>query len=348
MVMGVSLLVGVPTLFLMSQASPSSPIAESISLKEAMGQTLLIGFEGTEMNPQLETLMRKTQPGGVILLGRNITDAEQTEKLIAGLQELSPIPLFIAVDQEGGVVSRIWWEEATPQVLLQDEEHALKIGEARAQGLAKMGVNMNLAPVLDSNNPGDYLFTRSFQLNPLLSSLFAASLIEGHTKEHVISVPKHYPGYDGISFNPETSVVPRVKKFPSAEAFSNLFFRLAPPIVMVSHVIYEDVDDKNPLPLSLLGIQKVKDGVGKDTLLMSDDLLSIAFVKEYGLDKLGSKALLSGMDILLAVGYPEYGVVDELYNGLWQEAKEDVALAKRIQNSAEKILKLKLALFGAK
>ena len=345
-VIGAIVLVGLPTFFSTMQTASYVRETESLSLREALGQTLLIGFEGKEMNPELETFMRKVQPGGVLLLARNIENAEQTKELIENLQEISPVPLFIAIDQEGGIVSRVWWEETTSQVLLEDEQHALQIGKQRAEGLAKIGMNMNLAPVLDSNNSGDYLFTRSFQLDPLLASLFAANLIMGHTKENMISVPKHYPGYDTVPFNPETYLIPRVKEFPLAEAFSNLFFYFAPPILMLSHVVYEDIDDKNPLPLSLIGIQKVKENIGEEALLMSDDLLSKVFIREYSSDVLGSRALLSGMDILLAVGYPKYDVVDEFYEGLWQKAKRNTVLADRIFASSKKILELKLALFN--
>ena len=109
--------------------------------------------------------------------------------------------------------------------------------------------------------------------------------------------------------------------------------------------MYEDVDDKNPLPLSKAGIGKVRENVGDEILLMSDDLLSRSFVKKYPPGILGTQALLSGVDILLAAGYPNDEVLGEFYEGLWERAKGDPALAKRIYASAKKILELKLALF---
>jgi len=344
---GFIVLVGLPALFSMSQASSRELDTQLLSLKEALGQTLLIGFEGKEMNPQLETLMKKMQPGGVLLLERNIESAEQTKTLIQKLQEVSRVPLFVAVDQEGGIVSRIWWGEATSQADLENQIDALRVGRARAQQLQALGFNMNLAPVLDSGSLGDYLFPRSFQVDSLFSALYASTLMYGHEQEGVLSVPKHYPGYDAVSFNPETSVIPRVKEFPRAEAFLNLFFRVTPSVLMLSHAVYEDVDKENPLPFSERGITKVKENVEERVLLMSDDLLSVAFVKQYSLGELGPRALLSGVDILLAVGYPHGEVLGEFYNGLWLKAKGDPVLAERIQDSAQKILELKLALFGA-
>lgn len=341
---GILILVFMPT-FLTVPAFFHEPALHQLSLKEALGQTLLIGFEGKEMSAELETLMKKIQPGGVLLLGRNIENQEQTKNLIAKLQGLSRIPMFVAVDQEGGIVSRIWWGEATAQARLENQIEALEVGRERAQHLHALGFNMNLAPVLDSSTFGDYLFARSFQIDPLLSALFAFTLTQGHSQEGVLSVPKHYPGYDTISFNPETSIIPRVKEFPEAEAFSNLFFLSVPPALMLSHVVYEDVDDENPLPLSESGIKKVKEHVGEGVLLMSDDLLSVAFVRQYSPRELGSQALFSGVDILLAAGYPNHKVLGEFYEGLWQKAKKDSVLVERVQDSAKKILELKLALF---
>jgi len=355
-------LVGLPAFFSMLQASSheleAQPLslpqassheldAQPLSLKEALGQTLLIGFKGKEMNPDLETVIKRMQPGGVLLLGRNIESQDQIKTLIEELQEVSRVPLFVAVDQEGGIVSRIWWGEATSQAELENQIDALKVGRVRAQQLQALGFNMNLAPVLDSSSLTDYLFPRSFQTGSLFSALFASTLMYGHEQEGVLSVPKHYPGYDAISFNPETSVIPRVKEFPPAEAFSHLFFRLAPSILMLSHAVYEDIDDENLLPFSERGIAKVKKNAGEHVLLMSDDLLSIAIVKQYSLQELGSQALLSGVDILLVVGNPREEILGEFYNGLWERAKENPVLAERIYDSAKRILELKLALFEA-
>ena len=342
---GILVLVGFPTFFSTTPVSSHELVSERLSLKEALGQTLLVGFEGKEMNPELETLVKRMQPGGVLLLKRNIEEKEQAKKLIADLQEISRVPLFVAVDQEGGIVSRVWWGESTPQAELNNQVEAMLVGRRRAEGLRELGINMNLAPVLDSASSGDYLFPRSFQNDPMLSSLFAHTLTQAHEQEGVLSVLKHYPGYDDISFNPETEIIPRVREFPQAEAFSNLFFRLVPPLLMLSHVVYEDVDSNNPLPLSEQGIAKVRERAGEDVLLMSDDLLSVAFVEKYSPEELGSRALLSGVDILLAAGYPDEEVLGAFYKGLWLRAKRNPDLAERIRTSAAEILELKLALF---
>jgi len=111
-------------------------VAEIYS-RDALGQTLLIGFEGTEITPELAELIVEIRPGGILLLGRNIKNEEQTRQLIADLQEFSfrymDIPLFVAVDQEGRPVTRVIWAELqTAQAELESFDHAYRIGAARA------------------------------------------------------------------------------------------------------------------------------------------------------------------------------------------------------------------------
>src|SRR3989338_10841824 len=217
--------------------SSTTPKEERVPLswKEHVGQLLIIGFEGKEVTPGLASLMSEIRPAGELLLQSNIENKEQVKKLSQDLQELSlrntGFPLFVAVDQEGGPVSRIPFVEDTSQSQLQDFFHAFLVGSKRGEELKAMGVNMNLAPVLDSNNKEDFVFERTFQTKKDASLKLAEGLVQGHQLQEVISVPKHFPGYDGIVFNPEEDVIPVVSSFPSTTIFENLFQELALPFV---------------------------------------------------------------------------------------------------------------------
>lgn len=295
--------------------------------KENFGQLLIIGFEGTEVTPALSKLMEEVRPGGILLLGRNIVNKEQTKKLIQDLQELSMrntgVPLFVAVDQEGGIVSRIPWADTTSQSDLKDFQHAFLVGQKRAQALKEVGINMNLAPVLDSNSNKDFLFSRSFQKDPQVSLELAKGLIEGQKTQSVIAVPKHVPGYDGISFNPEDGILPHVKNFPSTSLFQNVFQSSPAPFLMISHVVYQEVDSQDPLPLSGKGMQLLKQEMGEHVLLMSDDLSSRSLMRNYSFADIGKSALQGGVNVLLVGGYPDASVVGEFYGAMKGEfAKE--------------------------
>lgn len=343
-------------------------VVPSLSLEDKLGQMLIIGFEGTEVTLEVSSLFSSIRPGGVLLLSRNIVNKEQVWKLVADLQEVSMrstgLPLFVAVDQEGGIVSRVPWAESTGAPDLEDSDEALLVGEKRARDLKEIGVNMNLGPMLDSNKESDFLFNRSFQKDQDSSLAIAQGLILGHVQEGIIPVPKHFPGYDGVSFNPENGVLPAAKHFPEAPLFKNVLERSQVPFVMLSHVVYQAVDPDNPLPLSEYGMEQARKELGDRVLFMSDDLASKSLMAHYSLGEIGKAALNSGVNVLLIGGYPNPAVVGEFYRALQSElAKErssydaagagglyeilsgtlegDGQLQRRIEESADKIIKLK-------
>tara|TARA_Y100000310_G_scaffold344991_1_gene460993 strand:- start:4223 stop:5290 length:1068 start_codon:yes stop_codon:yes gene_type:complete len=342
---GVFFLAGIPALF----SIPTVPLPETskepiqeqqLSLQEQVGQMLLIGFEGTALTPELAFLLHEVQPGGVLLLGRNIEDKQQLKELISDLQNISPIPLFIAVDQEGGLVSRIFWGESTASFELQDAEHAFQVGKKRAKELKETGITMNLAPVLDSKTPGDFLFFRFFQKDEKTSLMLAQSLVRGHQEEGVVPVPKHFPGYDGISFNPEEGIIPLRAGIPDTSLFQTLFQDVSLPVVMISHVAYRELDFL-PFPFSAKGVAFLKEKLGKDVLIMSDDLLSKSMRYRYSLSEIGKKAVSAGVDILLVAGYPQAETVMAFSKSLVHEAEKNEELRVRIEVAAAKILQFK-------
>lgn len=327
------------------QSEPQVQVEEeTVSLKDALGQMLIIGFDGTEVTPDLKRLIKDIHPGGVLLLARNLENAEQTKALIEDLQTLSftetGIPLFIAVDQEGGMVSRVSWIEDTAQYALKDMEEAGRVGERRGKELIDVGINMNLAPVLDSRGRGDFLFFRSFQKRDEEAFVLAQALIESHVRKGVFAVPKHFPGYDGITQNPEKGSIPVVENIPDTLLFEYAVDVIQLDIIMLSHVVYKELDT-SPFPLSLKGITFAREKLGNNILLMSDDLLSEAFIGVYGVSDILSKALVAGVDILLIAGYPDTKVVGEAYGSLLKIVEEDKVLQERVQSVAQRIIEIK-------
>lgn len=340
-------------------------VLPSFSLKDQFGQMLMIGFEGTQVTPEIVSLFSDIRPGGVLLLSRNIESKEQVTNLIADLQEISiritGLPLFVAVDQEGGVVARVPWAESTAAPDLKDVNEVFLIGEQRARDLQEVGVNMNLGPVLDSSGQEDFLFNRTFQKDSATALELASALIAGQRKESVIAVPKHFPGYDGVSFNPENGILPTAVDFPSASLFQAVLQSSQSPFVMLSHVIYEAVDADNPLPLSQIGMELVRKELGEQVLFMSDDLASKSLMAHYSLRDIGKNALNSGVNILLIGGYPNTAVVKDFYGAMQDVLVQsktalrganayeilsgiiagDGKLQEHIKASADKIIKVK-------
>ncbi|OHA62238.1 MAG: hypothetical protein A3E07_02975 [Candidatus Wildermuthbacteria bacterium RIFCSPHIGHO2_12_FULL_45_9] len=325
---------------------------KELSMEEQIGQMMMIGFEGTHVTSELEELFARVKPGGVLLLGRNLVDENQTKQLIEDLQAISlkyiGIPLWVAIDQEGGVVTRLWWtQETTPQRQLDSFEETLKVGRRRAKELKELGINMNLAPVLDSANEDDYLFSRSFQKDPAQSARLAKILIVAHRMEGVEAVLKHFPGYDGISINPETTIIPRQTAMPDTVVFADVLDDTNSNFVMVAHVIYEDVDPLFPFPLSRQGGLILRERLGPNALVIGDDLLSRAFVAHYTLGQIAQNVLNGQVDILLASGHSQSSYISSFYENLVGTAKEDLHVQSRVKEASGKILAAKKEMFGA-
>jgi beta-N-acetylhexosaminidase len=322
---------------------------EQVGAKEQpveIGQVLIVGFEGTVFTPELAELIAEIQPGGVLLLRRNIENASQVKQLVADLQrasiKASGYPLFVAVDQEGWPINRVSWAKPqTAQSALEDFSQAYLVGQDRAGILAGLGFNMNLAPVLDSTAPSDFLFSRSVQKVYDEAQEVIKGLVWGHEKEGVLVVPKHFPGYDGISSNPEYDEIPTVSSLPDTELFTGVFENTSQKFVMLSHVVYEDIDAVRPFPFSPEGIRYLKQELSEDVIIMTDDLVSPSLTGTYDAAEIGARALSGGAEILLVAGHQDAGLVAEFYKGLRTIVESDSSLQARVRGASQKILSAK-------
>ncbi|HBT16186.1 MAG TPA: glycoside hydrolase, partial [Firmicutes bacterium] len=196
-------------------------LLSEMSLEEKVGQLLLIGFEGRRPNREVAEFIKEGKVGGVVLLSRNAEEAGEAADLICVLQKLATagshaLPLFIAVDQEGGSVVRLT-EGVTvfPSNMALGatgcSDYALLAAEAVGGELASLGVNMNFAPVLDvNNNPRNPVIgIRSFGEDPELVAEFGKMAIKGYQNRGVATVAKHFPGHGDTAFDSHLTM-PRV------------------------------------------------------------------------------------------------------------------------------------------
>ena len=141
-------------------------VLKQMSLEEKVGQLLLFGFNGLEMGKNTKDLINSKHIGGVLLLGKNISNASQLTNLNSQLQSQAKIPLLISIDQEGGVVSRIKWEKELliSQKNMGGEEDIYSLSVKRAKILKPLGINVNLAPVVE------YITDTNSLLYPRVSS----------------------------------------------------------------------------------------------------------------------------------------------------------------------------------
>lgn len=176
---------------------------ESMSLEEKIGQLFIVGFEGEEINDEIVDLVKNQKVGGLIYFSRNIVDSNQIINLNNEIKAIEKdIPLFISVDEEGGVVSRV------PEEFVKlpssgyigqfnDENLSYNVGKIIAKELNSLGFNMDFAPVLDiDSNPNNTVIgERAFGNNSEIVSRLGIKTMEGIKDGKIIPVVKHFPGH---------------------------------------------------------------------------------------------------------------------------------------------------------
>jgi beta-N-acetylhexosaminidase len=254
------------------------------TLREASGRVLMVGLADTDIDAATGSRLRRLRPGGVILFTRNLESARQTVALIGELRRLAPHPLLVALDQEGGRVSRLeGWVGPTPTATcLASAGEAAVARFARATGrvLRALGFNLDFAPVVDlcapevRNGIGD----RSYGTDPDLVTRLAGAFLDGVQAAGVAGCLKHFPGL-GTTLVDSHQALPRADR-TRAELlgedlvpYRELGSRAA--AVMVGHAHYPalDPDAVRPATLSRSAVDGLlRSELGYAGLVVSDDL----------------------------------------------------------------------------
>ena len=297
-------------------------------LSARLGELLLVGFRGTEVedNAELRSLLCDLKVGGLILYERdvatrgprNISSPEQVKRLTADLRALAErcagrVPL-IAADNEGGAVMRLSARAGYPPTLGHAElgeadDVALTELEARRIGrmLREAGIDWNLAPVVDvAANPFNTVLVqsgRTFSQSPERVTAHARAYLRGMHAAGILTALKHFPGH-GSSFEDSHLGFVDVTKTadPTTELapYRALIGEGAVDAVMTAHVFNRNVDPRHPATLSARAIGGVLRGeLGFNGLVVSDDLLMEGIVSRYGIEEAAVLALRAGVDLLL-------------------------------------------------
>lgn len=279
-----------------------------------LGQLLLTGVPGAELDPDTARRFRKLQPGGFILFGRNIQSPEQLRKLIDDLRDLSEIEPFITIDQEGGRVSRlrlIGSEPPSAQQLRKKNDLSLieRHGRLTGQVLRIFGFNLDLCPVLDlsfDDEADNSLKGRCWGTTPdeviSKASVFNAAL----RKEGILSSGKHFPGYASASVDPHHELPVIDKTLAEMEAMELRPFRaLLPDLdsLMTCHSHYPCWDADRPrwpasLSKNIVG-QFLRNQLAYEGLVMTDDLDMGAVLNEVTFEDTIRACIEAGNDLAM-------------------------------------------------
>lgn len=256
-----------------------------MTLREAIGQLFILGFEGHKASEALETFVRDLAPGGLILFGRNLGNPEEIAALTNALQVASPTPLFFAIDQEGGKVSRLpppftQWPSASVVGAVGSTELTYAVASAIARELMVVGINMNMAPVLDvlSNPANPVMAGRCYGSDAHVVAQHGIAFYRGLASEGVLAVGKHFPGHGDTAVDSHLAlpVVPHdlgrlsaVELVPFACAI-----RAGIPALMTAHLLLPALDPEHPATLSRrILTDLLREEWGFRNLVISDDLL---------------------------------------------------------------------------
>lgn len=329
----------------------------ALSLEQKIGQMVICGFNAYTSDAHIEQLIEKHHIGGVIYFRRNYKHVQQMADLSYALQQFnkkhSDIPLFISIDQEGGMVARIDNDQVTlvPGNMSigasRDAQLAYDAAVICAKELRLMGINVNFAPSLDiNNNPKNPVIgVRSYGESAELVSELGIATIEGYQASDVVATAKHFPGHGDTAVDSHYGLasVPhdreRLMKLELAPFIQAI--QAGVDMIMTAHVMFPAFEpDQIPATLSrkvlhdLLRVELKYDGV-----IVTDCLEMHAISKEFGVAEGAVMAIEGGADIVLVSH--TLGEQVAAIEALVQAVRSGRLSEEQINTSVERILTLK-------
>jgi beta-N-acetylhexosaminidase len=292
---------------------------------------LVVGFRGMTVataRPIADAIARDGL-GGVILFDRdqttgaprNVQSPKQLRSLTAGLQGLAgERRLIIAIDQEGGRVARLTSATGFPKVAseasigrLDDEAAATDWGRLIATTLASVGINVNLAPVVDldvnPHNPAIGALGRSFSADPAVVTRLALAEIRAHHESSIATTLKHFPGLGSATTNTDFGVADVTKTWSRTELepFRAIIQSGVADIVMAGHLVNRKLDPDRPASLSPAIVTDLLRGeLGWAGVVITDDLQAGAITSAFGAEEAIALAIEAGNDLLLLANQQGY------------------------------------------
>lgn len=342
-------------------------IVSTLTPEQKIGQMMFVGISGPKLNKSDKHFLKDVQVGGIILFDRNMRKPEQVKRLNAKLQKVGAVklgpaaadtakvdklPLFIAVDMEGGLVARMkdkWPDGPIPSAealgATNNPDNAKQWATKVAKSMKNMGFNVNFAPVADVGaNRG-----RSFAKEHEKVTAFLNAAMAGYEHEKIISTLKHFPGigravvdphFDGSVIKEDLETLKKTDLVPfrtMIEQRDNNTF-----MIMISHLSYTAINKDLPSSVSPKIIKDLlKEQCGYKGLVITDDLEMGAVAKHFTFEEIGLRAINAGADMALVCHEPKY--MQLIYDSLLKAYKEGQIRAERIDDCVSKIVRVKLA-----
>ncbi len=299
-------------------------LVQNMTLDQKLGQMMIVQFVGPEYGPDISTMISQYNVGAAILFGvnNNIQDRSQLKSLIGQMHSNStPIPMVVAIDQEGGTVDRLInldgsRPSATEIGATNDPNKAMQEGIQDAQDLSSYGFNLNLAPVVDVNNVyNPQLYLRTYGNNAASVARMAEAYLQGLQRNgKVLGTLKHFPGLGDVSADPHNSV-PHLYRSKS------------------------DLEAIDWAPYRALIQQGLRDELGFQGVIVTDSLTMEGITAYYPEAQAAALAIEAGSDLLMGASTPND--VAAMINGIKQAINAGEISQQRIDDSVRRLLMLK-------
>lgn len=334
-----------------TETEPPDPIMvliQSMSIEEKVGQLFLARCPDFNQIEDISTY----HLGGYILFGKDFSNQtpDSIRQLLNDFQSNSKIPMLIAVDEEGGTVCRVSNNAAfrsTPFPSPRDAfsqgglEYVWKLEDEKAALLSGLGINVNMAPVCDiTTDPFSFMYQRSIGQSAEITGQFAVGTINAACNYSVGCVLKHFPGYGN---NTDTHIGIATDNRAIHELQNNDLMPFQTAIdagcdaILVSHTFINCMDPNSPATLSPAVHQYLREEMGFDGVIFTDDLVMQAITNIYGDEEAAILAVLAGNDILCATNYPSQysAVLAAVNNGRINEGLLDNAVYRILKWKSE-------------
>lgn len=335
------------------------------SLKEMIGQMLMLGFKGVTPNDKgskaAHSLLKDGQIGGLIFMGHNMSSKSQITQLVSYMKNASSKqhPPLLAIDQEGGQVQRLKEKHgfttiptASSIALANDQISALQTYQTLAEELASAGFNVNFGPVVDLNivpeNPIIGARERSYGFKPETVQAYSSAFILAHRQNKILTSLKHFPGHGSSWTDSHEQFVDLTKSWKRIELapYKLMVKERLVDMVMVGHLYHPSFSDSDKLPASLS--KKAIEGVlrrdiGYKGIVITDDLGMGAIKKYFEFDDALIKAVKAGNDILLIVDgkYANPSSITRIQNLILAAVKRGEIQRSSIEASYQRIIAAK-------
>jgi beta-N-acetylhexosaminidase len=334
-----------------------------MTTEQKVGQLFLVYFDGTNLSPDLEKMITEYHVGGIIIFPHNLNTLSDLAMLISDAQQAAAghepqIPLFVAADQEGWPIWRLP-NGATvfPSNMALGATHSTEDARLMAQVMAEemiaLGINMNLAPVMDVNsNPANPIIgTRSFGSSPDLVSRLGTAMIETYQSHGIVATAKHFPGHGDTSVDSHLELPTIEHDLGRLNAVELPPFQAAisggVDCIMTAHVHVPALhgEPDRPATLSAPILQGLlRKQMGFQGLIATDSLGMLGITSRYDLPTATVLAFEAGVDLLLFGHDPGHPPSEQraAYEKLLNLVEHGSITMNRLDDSVRRILRVKL------